>query len=233
MSKVINKKGISLVALVITIIVLIILTAAVVVTGINTPKNTEYAIKMHNQSAVQDAVTLYIMTSMLDGMDNYDPSTAGSYTVKDVDDIVPELYNISTKQWTTNAVERLGINLTQEELQAVFTLDSKGVVGWVAGQEPTLETDENNNQQQPTKTLSSIAITTEPTTREYEVGETVDMTGLVVTATYSDGSTANVTSSVTYTPALTEITASAGTKEVTVTYSGKTATEKITITVLP
>ena len=167
MDKVINRKGISLVALVITIIVLIILTAAVVVTGINTPRNTEYAIKMHNQSAVQDAVTLYIMTSMLDGMDNYDPSTAGAYTVKDVDDIVPELYNISSKQWTSNAATKLGINLTQDELQAVFTLDSKGVVGWVAGQEPTR--DEENNQQQPTKTLSSIAITTQPTTKEYEV----------------------------------------------------------------
>ena len=99
------------------------------------------------------------------------------------------------------------------------------------GQEQTLETDENNNQQQPTKTLSSIAITTEPTTREYEVGETVDMTGLVVTATYSDNSTANVTSSVTYTQALTEITASAGTKEITVTYGEKAAPEKITLTV--
>ena len=68
MNKVLSKKGISLVALIITIIVMIILTAAVVVTGINTPRNTEYAIKMHNQAMVQDAVTLYIMTEMLNGI---------------------------------------------------------------------------------------------------------------------------------------------------------------------
>ena len=227
MDKVINRKGISLVALVITIIVLIILTAAVVVTGINTPRNTEYAIKMHNQSAVQDAVTLYIMTSMLDGMDNYDPSTAGSYTVKDVDDIVPELYNISSKQWTSNAATKLGINLTQEELQAVFTLDSKGVVGWVTGQEPTLETDENNNQQQPTKTVSSIAVSGTYDT-EYTEGEKFNPSGIVVTATYSDGSTADVTSSVRYTPTLdTELTTTD--TVVTITYQGKTATVNISV----
>ena len=220
MNKVINKKGISLIALIITIIVLMGLTATVVITGKNTPKNTEYAIKMHNYAAVQDAVTIYIMNTMLEG--------TGEQTVEE---IVGELYNVASKEWVDNASTKLGINLTQEELQAVFTLDSKGVVSWVAGQEPTLETDENNNQQQPTKTLSSIAITTLPTKTEYTVGETVDMTGLVVTATYSDNSTANVTSSVTYTPTLTEITASAGTKEITVTYEEKVAPEKITLTV--
>ena len=219
MSKVLSKKGISLVALIITIIVLIVLTAAVVITGVNVPSNADYAVKMYNKTVVQDAVTTYIMNTILEG--------AGE-GVQTVEEIVGELYNVASKEWIDNANTKLGISLTQEELEAVFTLDSSGVVGWVAGQEPTK--DEGNNQQ-PTKTLSSIAITTEPTTREYEVGETVDMTGLVVTATYSDGSTENVTSSVTYTPALTEVTQTAGTKEITVTYSGKTATQKITITV--
>ena len=229
MNKVISKKGISLVALVITIIVLIVLTAAVVITGVNVPSNADYAVKMYNKTVVQDAVTLYIMTSMLEGVED---------GVRDVDEIVAELYNTTTNKWVVanteagekGAVAKLGINLTEAELQAVFTLDASGVVGWVAGQEPTR--DEENNEQQPTKTLSSIAITTQPTTKEYEVGDTVDMTGLVVTATYSDGSEEDVTSSVTYTPALTEVTQTPGTTEITVTYSEKTATEKITITVV-
>ena len=43
-----------------------------------------------------------------------------------------------------------------------------------------------------TKTLSSIAITTAPTKTTYSVGDTFDPTGMVVTATYSDSSTAVV-----------------------------------------
>lgn len=50
-----------------------------------------------------------------------------------------------------------------------------------------------------TKTLSSIAITKQPTLK-YVVGETFSNTGAVVTATYSDGTTADVSSSTTWTP---------------------------------
>ena len=49
-------------------------------------------------------------------------------------------------------------------------------------------------------TLSSIAITTAPTKTTYTEGETFDATGMVVTATYSDSSTDDVTESCTWTP---------------------------------
>ena len=225
--KISKRRGISLVALIVTIIVMIILTAAVVVTGINTPRNTEYAIKMHNQAVVQDAVTLYIMTEMLNGIDDYTVSSPAGTKAPDVEEIVAQLYNVTTNKWVVantetgekGAVAKLGINLTETELQANFTLDIKGVVGWVAGKEPTLETDEENNQQQPTKTLSSIAVSGTYKT-EYEVGDTFDNTGLVVTATYSDGSEEVVTSSVTYTPTLDTQLATTNTV-VTITYEGK------------
>lgn len=42
-------------------------------------------------------------------------------------------------------------------------------------------------------TLESIAITSEPTKKTYTVGDTLDLSGLVVTAAYSDGSSAPVT----------------------------------------
>jgi hypothetical protein len=45
--------------------------------------------------------------------------------------------------------------------------------------------------------LDSIAVTTEPDITIYTEGETLDLTGMVVTATYSDGSTAVVTGYVT------------------------------------
>ena len=58
------KKGISLVALIITIIVLIILTAAVVITGANTPQNAQLAVFYSNITSVQESVTLKMMNNM-------------------------------------------------------------------------------------------------------------------------------------------------------------------------
>ena len=71
------------------------------------------------------------------------------------------------------------------------------------------------------KTLESIAVTTQPTKKTYMVGEAFDPAGMVVTATYSDGSTApvNVTAAM-----ITFNSATAGTNlTATVTYEGKTA----------
>jgi hypothetical protein len=74
------------------------------------------------------------------------------------------------------------------------------------------------------KTLSSIAVTTQPTNKTYIAGENFDPTGMVVTATYSDSSTADVTSSCTYEPSpLTQ-----GTTSVTVSYTeGTTVTTTV------
>jgi len=80
----------------------------------------------------------------------------------------------------------------------------------------------------PTKTLSSIA-TTKPARTTYNIGESLKTAGMVVTATYSDGSTAAVTG---YTTSGFD-SSSAGTKTVTVTYEGKTATFTVTVTPAP
>ena len=78
-------------------------------------------------------------------------------------------------------------------------------------------------------TLSSIAVTTAPTKNVYNVGDTFSADGLVVTATYSDGSTAVVTPTSVSAPDMT----TAGTKTVTVTYTEgdvtRTATFDITV----
>lgn len=82
----------------------------------------------------------------------------------------------------------------------------------------------------PAKTLSSITVTP-PTKTTYTVGDSFDATGMVVTATYSDASTADVTSSAT-TDFATQV-ASAGNKTVTVSYTegGITKTDSFDITV--
>lgn len=77
-----------------------------------------------------------------------------------------------------------------------------------------------------TKTLSSIAVTTQPTDKSYLAGESFDPTGMVITATYSDSSSANVTSSCTYTP--NPLTA--GTTSVTASYTEGSVTKTASIT---
>ena len=49
-------------------------------------------------------------------------------------------------------------------------------------------------------TLESIEVTAEPTKMHYETGETIDYTGLVVTASYSNGNSWDVTSQCSITP---------------------------------
>ena len=80
------------------------------------------------------------------------------------------------------------------------------------------------------KTLESIAVTTQPTKKAYTAGENFASAGMVVTATYSDGTSAAVTSyTVTDGNALT-----AGKTSVTVSYTEgsvtKTTTVAITVT---
>ena len=78
------------------------------------------------------------------------------------------------------------------------------------------------------KNVASIAVTTPPTKIDYKVGETLDMSGAVITATYDDATTDDVTDFVTTDAA--EVLAHAGdAKPVTVTFEGKNATFNVNV----
>lgn len=77
-------------------------------------------------------------------------------------------------------------------------------------------------------TLSSIAISGDCSTKSYTAGQHLDMTGLTVTATYSDGSTANVTASSTLTSSVDPLTAGTTSVTVTASYTYKTTTKTAT-----
>ena len=132
---------------------MIILTAAVVITGINTPENTEYAVKMHNKATLQDAVTLYVMTEMLNDIDNFVITSTGATKARDVADIVTDLYENGT--WKDGANVKLGISMTLDELNTVFEVDDKAVVSFAEGQESTLDGTEGGNQSSSTTNQSS------------------------------------------------------------------------------
>jgi len=78
--------------------------------------------------------------------------------------------------------------------------------------------------------LSSIAVTTQPTKTVYNERETLDLTGLVVTATYSNGNT-NAVTTYTTTPASGAVLNTAGTQTVTISYTEGSVTKTATFTV--
>ena len=83
-----------------------------------------------------------------------------------------------------------------------------------------------------TRVLSSIAITTQPTKRNYTKGETLNLASMVVKATFNSGNTAVVTSYTT-SPANGSTLNTIGTITVTVSYTenGVTKTASTTVTV--
>ncbi len=76
-------------------------------------------------------------------------------------------------------------------------------------------------------TVSAISVTTPPTKTEYLVGAELDLTGLVVTATYTDETTKTVEVSNLTVSGFDNKTV--GEQQITVTYEGKTATFKVSI----
>ncbi|MDR0301084.1 MAG: bacterial Ig-like domain-containing protein [Treponema sp.] len=85
--------------------------------------------------------------------------------------------------------------------------------------------DDDSQKKPPAKTVTSIAVTTQPTKTVYDIGEALDTTGMVVTATYSDKTTAVVTGWTTSGFS----SSTEGTKTITVSYSGKTTTFTVTV----
>lgn len=95
-------------------------------------------------------------------------------------------------------------------------------------QDPNLLANEYAGGDTPTPvTLTSIAVTTPPTKTTYAIDEVLDITGMVVTGTYSDSSTKVET--VTTDNVTGFDSAEAGEKTCTVTVSGKTATFTVTV----
>lgn len=78
------------------------------------------------------------------------------------------------------------------------------------------------------KTLSSIAVTTNPKTA-YKIGETLDLTGIVVTGTFDDSSTEDVTSKCSFDPVDGAVLGTAGNQNVAISYNDKNCNLPITV----
>lgn len=78
----------------------------------------------------------------------------------------------------------------------------------------------------PAVTLASIAVKAPPTKTEYYVNQAFDKTGMQITATFSDGSTRDVTNECDISPA--QFTSN-GKQQVTITYEDQTTTTTVTV----
>lgn len=81
------------------------------------------------------------------------------------------------------------------------------------------------------KEVLSIAVKTLPDTVTYNLGDKIDYTGLVITATFSDSTSSDISdlSVLEFNPAEGSSLESAGENDVTVTYEGKSTTFKIDV----
>lgn len=82
------------------------------------------------------------------------------------------------------------------------------------------------------KVVASIAVKTLPTKNSYHSGDSFESAGLEITVTYEGGSTADITSGFTISPAtytFTDADETAGSKTFTVSYSGKSTTFNVTV----
>lgn len=77
--------------------------------------------------------------------------------------------------------------------------------------------------------LDSISVKTPPTKTSYKVGETISATGLVLTATYTDGSSEDVTEGYTFTPVTMASDTTAMTISLEVDGITKTTTQVLTL----
>ena len=99
--------------------------------------------------------------------------------------------------------------------------------GWtvVSGASPMQEQQTCANcTHKVTRTLSSITVTTKPAKLTYMEGESFNTAGMVITAKFSDGTTRTVTDY-----KVSGYSSTPGSKTITVTYGGRTATFSVTV----
>ena len=155
---------------------------------------------------------------------------------------------ILTKIEITNPADKVeylvgeDLDTTGLEITATYSDDSSKVVtGWI-----TSGFDSSSATESQTITVTyggktstfpikinpvlftGISITTLPTKKDYHIGDEIDLTGMVVTANYNDGSTKTLESTE-YTVSGFDSTAYVNDKEITVTYNEKTATFTINV----
>ena len=207
---------------------------------------SDYAAVVYTPSLTEDT-TFYL----------YNPGTGG-LNVKAIIVTTPEevLESIAITTEPTKTEYAIGetLDTTGMVVKATYTRGSKTttrtVTGWTTSgfdssaaatdQEVTVSYTEGEGDSAVTKTatfkvtiknksLESIAVKTNPTKTEYEVGDTLDLTGLAITLTYDDASTADLDYSADSGISASGFDSSAAAESQTVTLTYKEKTTSFTV----
>lgn len=140
--------------------------------------------------------------------------TAGSYKV-DTNGVVLRMRNGAGTSYSQVGTVADGTVLSVSQVNGNWGYTSHGgVSGWVCLDFAVY-----------TVTINSISISVKPNITTYFIGDTLDTTGLKLSVSYSNGSSKTISSGYTTSADLN----TAGSKTVTVSYSGKTTTFTITV----
>jgi len=149
-----------------------------------------------------------------------------TYTIKNTDKGIISAVSMTggdIKDKAGNSVEKY----TCPKLTTSYIIGENFV--FANGTDSIIDNNVNGNNGSSTVTLSSISITKTPTRNTYDEGEVFDKTGMVITATYSDGSTKEITN-YTVSPSVPLKTTD---KKVVISYTEngvtKTVEQKITV----
>ena len=192
-------------------------------TGADTSVAISYLYQVDNLTFTSTQV---LTVSVLDSIAVTTPPTNTDYSVGDTLDLTGIVVTATYSDNSTRVVTDLctyspadGATLTSANSSITITLSEGGVT-------------KTTSQAISVKELTSIAVTTPPTTTEYILGEQLDLTGIVVTATYDDSSTLDVTAHCVYSPSNGAVL---GVNDTTITISytkgsiTKTATQSISV----
>ncbi len=162
------------------------------------------------------------------GVKSISVDTSNMKTVYDIGEALSLRGLVVTATYTDNTTENVTDYESNPKNGTVLTTPGEQTVTIAFGGK-TASFTVTVNEPATTPTVTSITIKSYPNKRTYNVGETLDLTGLVITVHYSDNTTQDITRGYTSNPANgTEFTTS-GRKTITITYEGKTATFTVTV----
>lgn len=171
--------------------------------GATDPKyyNTGSSVRMYKNNTLTISSTTKKISKIEFTLDTSD-NDAGAPNAKSFNS---GSYNVSTNTWSGNSSNVILTQNTSKKQIRIKKLDITYV------------------EDGPTKTLTSLAISGDATKKAYNDGDAFDPTGLVVTGTYDDNTTATIANGITWTKTPATLTVGATSCSVTATVNGVTS----------
>lgn len=210
---------------------MVILTGVVVINAINTPDQSRLAVFKTNVATIQEAVNTKMSSNRLQDIEKRNNNVkwvgvVSGYTIEDIDN--EPVFNNRINGVDTAALDisiKDSLSISDEEFSKYYVARDGKVyhTGFLS------EGITYYNIYTMVLPVEKLELTQQPTKTVYKQGDVLDISGLVVTATYNDQTTADVVNCCTFTPSLEKITQTVGTKEIKVSYMGKNVEMEITV----